>query len=822
MTSAHCRFYLTIALITASGSIATPGWSQIVPDSSVNSLVTLKGNTLQIDGGRIAGTNLFHSFQDFSVPTGTAAFFNNSLSVENIITRITGSKISNIDGLIRANGTANLFLLNTNGLIFGPNARLNIGGSFVGTTANSIQFADGGEFSATTTTTPPLLTVSVPVGLQFEPNPGEIFVKNTGHQLSFAINPFASSPDRSHNPIGLGVNEGNTLALIGGNITLEGGVLNAPSGHIELGSAGNGTIRFKTSDWSFDYTQLQQFGNIQLFRQSLADGSGSPAGSIHFQGRNISFNDGSAALLINQGRENAGDISVHASELLTLRGVGSEAFPQSLLRADNFGAGNGGNILVSASQVLLQEGGSLHGFNFGQGIGSHIAVEIQEGLEIVGLSPLSGFASSVNTRTAGSGNSGDVRVVAGTLQILDGAVIGNSSSGVGRGGNTTINVSDFIEIKGEDPQSLAESVIVAGTFSEANAGQLTINTPKLRVRDGGGIVASTVNSGSGGNLIINVSDTIEVSGVGPFSQLPSRIGARAELLAPPIRQLFGLPNVITGNIGQLVINTPRLQVTNGAIVGVDHEGIGDAGDLQINADSIFLDRSGGIVATTLSGEGGNINLQANSLILRRGGNITATARGTGNGGNITLNVPVIAGLENSDITANAVQGAGGKIDITTQGIFGLEFREQPTAQSDITASSQFGVSGTVSISTPDVQPDATLINLPATLIDPNQNITQGCDSVHQNQFIATGRGGLPPNPAQRLEAEERPWADVRDLSGFRQRGTQASVSPSTKPRLLEANAWHLNQQGQVEIYMAQTGTANFLQPTCSGTPLTYQ
>jgi filamentous hemagglutinin family protein len=199
--------------------LSLPTTAQIVPDQTlpVNSKITSDGNTHTIDGGTKTEKNLFHSFEHFSILNGQTAYFNNALDLKNIFSRVTGSSISQIDGLIRANGTANLFFLNPNGIIFGTNAALDVGGSFLASTADSIFFADGVEFSATNPQAGSLLTVSVPIGLGFSRNIGQISVRGLGHNL---ISQRFLPVVRDFTPRGLQVRPERTLALVGGDIDL--------------------------------------------------------------------------------------------------------------------------------------------------------------------------------------------------------------------------------------------------------------------------------------------------------------------------------------------------------------------------------------------------------------------------------------------------------------------------------------------------------------------------------------------------------------------------------------------------------------------------
>jgi len=157
----------------------------IAPDATLpnNTLVNFNSTnrTYTITGGTQVGANQFHSFQDFSVPSRNTAHFDNAPTTENVIGRVTGTNISNIEGTLKTNGTANLYLVNPNGITFGANARLDIGGSFSASTANSIKFSDGSEFSATNPQAPPLLNVNVPLGLQYGNSNAGATIVNRGN-----------------------------------------------------------------------------------------------------------------------------------------------------------------------------------------------------------------------------------------------------------------------------------------------------------------------------------------------------------------------------------------------------------------------------------------------------------------------------------------------------------------------------------------------------------------------------------------------------------------------------------------------------------------
>jgi filamentous hemagglutinin family protein len=299
-----------LAQISSDGTLPIP---TVVPPS-------VNGNDFLINNGTRSGNNLFHSFSQFSVPTKGSAIFNNATDVQNIFSRVTGSQLSNIDGILKTQGNANLFLMNPNGIIFGPNAQLQLGGSFLGTTANSIKFGDGIEFD-TVNATPALLSVKVPIGLQMGSTSGSIQVQGSGHTLVNA-RPTVRATSYVQQQGSLKVSPGNTLALIGNNIQLSGGILTAENGQVALGSVGNSTIEINTTtpQWGFSYNEISNFSDIQLTNAALLDTTGSAGGSIQIQGKTVQIQNSSLLFIQTQGAQNAGSISIHA-DVLELSGA---------------------------------------------------------------------------------------------------------------------------------------------------------------------------------------------------------------------------------------------------------------------------------------------------------------------------------------------------------------------------------------------------------------------------------------------------------------------------------------------------------------------
>jgi filamentous hemagglutinin family protein len=282
-------FLISLAIVCLRGDAAhaqvyRPSNRTPIADNTLGTQVTVSGSNFNITGGLNRGTTVLHSFQDFSVPTGGRANFNNPTGTQAVVTRVTGNLSSDINGVVNSQG-ANFFLINPNGVVFGPNAQLNVGKALVVTTANSGTLVDGSgnayTFGTRNINDAPLLSINPSVGLNvsllnFNGSSGKI--TNFGTLRT--------------------TNADQYIGLIGGDITLDAGVgqgdIIAPGGRVDLGGlatagtvdidaqgfvyGGTGLVR---SDLSLidgarvDVTTTQPVGNVNtfFFANSLVGGS---------------------------------------------------------------------------------------------------------------------------------------------------------------------------------------------------------------------------------------------------------------------------------------------------------------------------------------------------------------------------------------------------------------------------------------------------------------------------------------------------------------------------------------------------------------------
>jgi filamentous hemagglutinin family protein len=341
--------HLAIAVVSAALGICQTAVAQIVADptlgaegSRVNSNVQVRGGAAeQIEGGARRGANLFHSFQDFNVRPGERVYFSNPAGVDNILTRVTGRTVSNILGTLGVDGGANLFLLNPNGILFGPGSRLDISGSFVGTTANSFLFPNQIEFSATNPQAPPLLTVNVPIGLQYGANPAGAIAVN---QSLLEVAP------------------GRNLILAGGNVTLDASTLATGGGRIELGGltdAGSIGLTSNGNQLQLNFPNQATRADVSIVNGSAIGVAAGNGGNIAINARNLEIVGGSRVVAgLQSGLSFAGS---QAGDI-TLNSTGTIRLDQSS-EISNFVAagaiGNAGDIQITAGSLSLSNNSFL-------------------------------------------------------------------------------------------------------------------------------------------------------------------------------------------------------------------------------------------------------------------------------------------------------------------------------------------------------------------------------------------------------------------------------------------------------------------------------
>ncbi len=689
--------------LPARAQIYNPSGRSPIPDQSLGTTVSGSTNNLNITGGLTKGQTTFHSFTDFSVPANGRVNFVNPVNTRDIITRVTGNSLSDINGIVNANG-ANFFLLNPNGITFGPGAQLlNVGKAFVGSTANNINLVDGSGRTLTFGTNQggdALLKVSPSVLF----NVASLNI-GTG---SGAINNFGTLQT---------ANESQYIGLIGGNVNLYGGKIIAPGGRVDIGG-------------------LNTDGVVSVNSDGLVFDSTVPTRS------NVTITNGSS-------------VSVRAKS--TLNPVDPVFFPNA--------TSPGSSINISANRIEVSKSGERFTSDAGDGKINQALGGLDAGLDVnsgtktgtIGNISLNATGDILIQRAAlfnlvrsgaqGSQNpGGGIKIVGNNITVTDKSEISADLYGGGSGGNvdiTALGNFSLVEPKSANsvditdrPEKYAESVIAASTYGVGNSGRVTIaaggnavvsdwNTiastvepdgagnssgiiikaGTLQVLNGGEILTSAASNNANqrrdaGNIDITTTGDITISG----SKNPSAFRDRNDAYKP-------LSSIVSssfryGNAGKVTVTTPgKLTVTNRAGIRsqIVENGNGDSGGININAGELILsnfsqissslgtytpktpENPTGFTTDNPRGKAGPITIKTtgditlkedssrDSIIFKEVFNdfspsiIFSSVFGTGTGGKVTIETPGKISISSRDTIASNVepygQGDSGGVNI---------------------------------------------------------------------------------------------------------------------------------------------------------------
>ncbi|NER99364.1 MAG: filamentous hemagglutinin N-terminal domain-containing protein, partial [Symploca sp. SIO1B1] len=503
------------------------------------------------------------------------------------------------------------------------------------------------------------------------------------------------------------------------------------------------------------------------------------------------------------GQGHAGGVKITARDRIRFDGVGNNRQPSGAFsRVLSEAVGNGGDLEITTTNGSLEvtNGAQLSASTLGEGNAGGVRITATDTVRFDGVGRdgvSSGVFSQVNEGAIGDG--GEIEITTGSLEVTNGAQLSSNTFGEGNAGDLRITATDKVRFDGVGSNSFSSvASSQVGTEAVGDGGDIEITTGSLEVTNGAFLSNSTLGEGDAGNVRITATDKVRFDGVGSngFSS-----GTLSQVNQGAV-----------GDGGMIQITTGSLLLTDAFISSVS-EGNGKAGNISIDTRQNLETNRSSIQTTTLSGDGGNINLWVGNLLLLRDNSQLATTAGIagagGDGGDIIINAEFVVAVprEDSDISANAFNGRGGNITITTQGIFGLQFRVSLTPLSDITASSEFGLDGEFQLNLlSPVDVTQGLSELPADTV--TSELNQSCQaggSQSAGSFINTGRGGLPPDPTEPLGSSDL-WEDVQLP---KKTSTDATDLPTTNSgKLIEAQGWIVNQTGQIELVAQLPTTAS--------------
>ena len=700
--------------------------AQVIPDGTLSTTVTSPDRqNFFIENGDRNGNNLFHSFDTFSIPTSGSAIFNNPIDIENIFSRVTGPSFSNIDGLLQTTGTTNLFLLNPNGIIFGPNAQLDIAGSFTASTADSLTFADGTKFSATASESA-LLSISVPVGLQLN-NPPQGDIKSLGY-----------------------LETGQDMTLLGQNLYLEGDLM---AGQNLTLQAQDTVIMRDTLTRSGNDLTIQGGQGVDIFALNrlapfVSDGNltlisdGDISADAHFKsGRDLRFLDLAGAP--------GSIISLHDPIILANGDVVLGDYTGVALKVEAKGSIDAGDIVITGPDTTLSADGSGSDIDL---LASSRAAILRAGVNADPGQPLGSITvSTINTSDVTGGDGGPIILEAVGDITTTGFFLGpqgepitlgsfsfSEGSDSGNGGAINLSsVSGDIALRGNRQSNRPDNVPSPGPgLRPVTVGSFSLSVQK----DSGKSGPISIAAGSGSIEVVGNLNTQSFAFQGFDLSVPAGNSGNAGDIT------------ITSNIGDISVEgTLNASAGSNAVLSPSGNS-GDGGNITLsstsgniwllNEDSSILDTStvslGGNAFAGNSGNGGIITVSSTTGdILAEGFFVQSDSRtsslsfttptssgNSGNGGdiifsstsgNITIN-SIMSSSSRSDAASSVfasagISGDGGNISITSDsGTITLNPPEQFLLFPEFTGIISASISSAALISSTDSMPSSSVVS----------------------------------------------------------------------------------------------------------------
>ncbi|BFU96581.1 MAG: protein of unknown function [Nitrospira sp.] len=779
--------------------------------------ITVNGSTIELTGGS--------SFVSSTGGDGSAGPINITATDHLLLSRVNPTDqvsgiFSNSFGSVSGLGNAGDITITTPILTMTGGSRINTSTATNGHGGNVIIHADTISMSGEAGEVPPPPLFALGVTQQ-----SGIFTLSTGGNCAGACGDAGNISITTHSlSMGAGsqINSGTSGSGRGGNITIDAADSIAMAGTISTGEPGG------------------------IFSRAIGTdpGSGSGGNITLLAGNSVTISDGAQVSASTLGPGNAGNITIQGlaspAQSVLITGAGSGIF------TDTQGSGAGGNIVVNANSVTLSDGGALSATTSGPNHGGDIQISATT-IDLSGLSTISALSSAgdntagnagnialratqqitavnsfLNTDTVGgSGLGGNILLRAPTITV-DGAVLSTSTSGAGNAGNILLEGQRInsqgagadlfavtsgsghggtVTLRGLDgPGSSAESVTISGasrvhslTAADGTAGDISIHAGQFTLTDHATINADTFGAGAAGAITIAATQQALISGSSTAISSSSDSGATGH--AGQIT--LSAPTVMIENGGRILTSTTggaaggdigitagqSFIMTNGASISANSTGTGNAGSVQITAGNQFAMTNSTITTEANQSSGGIIKITTNPSGTVDLSNSTISASvldGSGGGGSVSLD-PQFVILQNSQILAQAQQGPGGNINITiTNGGTFL-----PDATSVVSASSQFGQQGTVTIQAPIAPAGGKIQPLGKAPLQVTALLSQRCAAIARGEissFVVAGRDTLPTEPGGWLPS---PLALGPPEAGAAvHAGDRTSSSESSEPTIL--------------------------------------